>query len=163
MPYVIDGHNLIHAMPGISLDEEHDEVRLVQKLRGFFGRIGKKAEIVFDHGLPGGHSPDLSNSQVKVTFAPAHRMSADAVIKKRVRTNRDPAQLVVVSSDHEVQNAALARKASVMTSQQFVDYMAETLASAAEAARSEDVQLSASEVDEWLHIFGADQDQPKPE
>lgn len=158
MPYVIDGHNLIHVMPGIELDEEHDEVRLVQKLRGFFGRIGKKAEIVFDHGLPGGHSRDLSNSQVKVTFAPAHRLSADAVIMKRIRASRDAAQLVVVSSDREVRDAARAGRARVMTSQEFVAFMEETLADAIEQDRSEDVQLSASEVDAWLHMFGADED-----
>ncbi len=156
MPYLIDGHNLIHALPDIDLEDDHDEVKLVQRLRGFFGRINKKAEVIFDHGLPGGVNADLSNSQVKVAWAAAHHSNADAVIKRRVKKHRDPGQLIVVSSDHEVLNAAATRGARTMTSQQFADFMRETLAAAAEQDRSGDVQLSASEVDEWLRLFGGD-------
>lgn len=157
MPYLIDGHNLISVLPGIELDEEHDEARLVIKLKGFFGRINKKAEVFFDHGLPGGVNPDLSNSQVKVIWA-SHRSNADALITRRVKNSRDPAQLIVVSSDHEVLNAASEHRAQTMTSRDFVLFMQETLASAAEQDRSTDVQLSASEIEEWLQLFGGEAD-----
>lgn len=125
--YIIDGHNLIHALPDIDLEDEHDEIKLVQKLRGFFGRINKKAEVIFDHGLPGGTDRDRSTSQVKVTWASAHHSNADALIRQRIQRHRDPAQLIVVSSDHEVLNAAAARRAKTMTSQEFAQRLNSTM------------------------------------
>ena len=34
MPYIIDGHNLIHYLDDIQLDDPHDEAKLALKLRG---------------------------------------------------------------------------------------------------------------------------------
>lgn len=156
MGYIIDGHNLIHALPGITLDDEHDEVKLVLKLKGFFARIGKKAEVIFDGGLPGGVSQDLSSTQVKVTFASAFHSDADTLIKKRIRDSRDPRQLSIVSSDHAVLNAAAARQANTMTSQEFVAFMDEVWARALEKPANDDVTLSSDDVDYWLNIFSGE-------
>ena len=46
MPFLIDGHNLIGRMPGISLDDPDDEARLVAQLRAFCAR-----EFDQRHGL----------------------------------------------------------------------------------------------------------------
>jgi predicted RNA-binding protein with PIN domain len=158
MTFLIDGHNLINAIPDIDLDDPHDEAKLVEKLKAYCARVRKKAIVVFDHGLPGGQSHDLSTGQIKVIFAAAHRTNADRVIRERVRNARDPGQYTVVSSDHEVQNAAYQRRMTVLTSELFVDKMSEAMAQAVEDERSKDVKLSASEVDEWLRLFGIDED-----
>jgi hypothetical protein len=52
MPYLIDGHNLIHYMDDIRLGDPNDEAELVIKLRGFCARRKKKAVVIFDQGLP---------------------------------------------------------------------------------------------------------------
>ena len=92
-------------------------------------------------------------------FAAAHRTNADRVIRERIR-RANPGQLTVVSSDHEVQNAAYAARMIVLTSQAFADKMIDTMvqAQAPQEEVAPDVKLSKSEVDEWMHLFGQDAD-----
>lgn len=152
MKYVIDGHNLIHALPDIDLEDDNDEVKLVQKLRSFFGRVRKKAEVIFDHGLPGGVNRDLSNSQLKVTWASAHHSNADALIKQRIQRQRDPAQLIVVSSDHDVLNAAARRGVRSMTSQEFAQHLTTTMQQPAAGDDAAEKPEDA-DVEYWLRVF----------
>ena len=56
MPFLIDGHNVIAALPDIELEDPHDEAKLVFKLRAWTGRERRKAIVVFDGGVPGGYS-----------------------------------------------------------------------------------------------------------
>ena len=42
MPVLIDGHNLIAKLPGIHLDDPDDEERLVERLRRYQARTGKR-------------------------------------------------------------------------------------------------------------------------
>ena len=53
MPYLIDGHNLIPCMHGMSLDQLDDEMRLIDILEPYFRKIRKKATIFFDRGSAG--------------------------------------------------------------------------------------------------------------
>ena len=50
MPHLIDGHNVIAALPDIDLEDEHDEAKLVLKLRAWTGRRHRKAIVIFDGG-----------------------------------------------------------------------------------------------------------------
>lgn len=161
MPLFIDGHNLINALPDIDLDDPNDEVLLVEKLRGYCGRTGKKCLVVFDHGLPGGRSRDLSTPQVEVIFAAARRTNADRVLRQRIRNHPSPGEVTVVSSDHEVRNAALARRMRVLTSEAFAGQMISTMA-AAPNDDADDVLLSDDEVDDWLQFFGLAGDVEEP-
>ena len=54
MPYLIDGHNLIPKVPGLSLKAIDDEMQLVEKLQEFCRRRGKQVEVFFDKAPPGG-------------------------------------------------------------------------------------------------------------
>ena len=53
MAYLIDGHNLIAAVPGIHLDEIDDETQLIQVLGGFCRQRKKRVEVFFDNAPPG--------------------------------------------------------------------------------------------------------------
>ena len=44
MPILIDGHNLIGQMPGLSLEDPHDEEMLVTLLRSYRARTGKEVQ-----------------------------------------------------------------------------------------------------------------------
>ena len=149
MPLLIDGHNLIGRLPDIRLDDPDDEAKLVARLRTYSARTGKRMTVVFDHGLPGGHSRGLSGGGVKVVFAAASR-SADGILRERIRRARDPRGLTVVTSDREVQVAAEARGVRVVRSDEF----AAQLSAPPIAPEEKDVQLSAEEVEEWLKVFG---------
>jgi predicted RNA-binding protein with PIN domain len=153
MALLIDGHNLISALPDIDLDDPHDEAKLVEKLKGYCGRTGKSCTVVFDQGIPGGQSRDLSAGPVRVIFAAAYRTSADRVIRERIREARDPGALTVVSSDHEVRAAALQRNMRVLTSEAFADLMHEAMTPEGDD-ETDDVHLSEAEVNDWLRFFG---------
>lgn len=152
MPYLIDGHNLIGTglLPGISLSDEDDEVKLVRLLRRFQPRVRTRITVVFDKGLPGGQSRALSGGGVEVVFASASGQTADAVIKARIRHARHPQGLRVVTDDIEVQAVARQHKARVISSHAFVRELTRPLSKRPER---EHVRLSEEEVEEWLRIF----------
>jgi len=149
MPLLIDGHNLIGRLPDLRLDDPDDEVKLVARLRAYRARTGKRVTVVFDRGLPGGHSQELSGAGVEVVFAAAGH-TADGILRERIRWARDPRGLTVVTSDREVIAAARARGARVMRSEEF----SARLSASGPDQVEQDVHLSPEEVDEWLRVFG---------
>ena len=148
MPLLIDGHNLIGRLPDLGLDDPDDEVKLVARLRTYSARTGKRVTVVFDRGLPGGRSRELSGGGVEVVFASAGH-TADGILRERIRGARDPRGLMVVTSDREVMRAARASGARVMRSGKF----AAKLKTPRAASVEQDVHLSAEEVEEWLTLF----------
>jgi len=153
MSLLIDGHNLIGRgrLPDLRLDDPDDEAKLVARLRTYCARTGKRVTVVFDHGLPGGLSRELSGGGVKVVFASTGR-TADGILRERVRRARDPRGLTVVTSDREVVAAAQARGARVMRSEEFAAQLSTPRGVEVEEKKKEN--LSAEEVEEWLRVFG---------
>ena len=155
MPYLIDGHNLIGQFPGLSLDDPQDEAKLVERLRGFMGRTGKRCTVIFDGGLPGGMSRSLSTPSVQVVFAHGGT-TADAIILERIQNLRDPGSVVVVSADQEIVSAALRRRIYVLSPAVF----ARQINSPAVADEEDpNPHLTPSEVKEWLDLFGVEPDE----
>lgn len=161
MPYIIDGHNLISQLPDIDLADPHDEAKLVLKLRGFAARDRRRIVVIFDEGLPGGESP-LSTYSVKVIFATSKRTNADRIIMERIRDERDVRAWVVVSSDREVLAAAKSHGMRAMPCKEFADLLKTPLREKPEHGEEHDPYLSPKEVEEWLKIFGV-QDDADPE
>jgi len=153
MPFLIDGHNIIAAMESIELDDPNDEAKLVMKLRAWFSHIQRKAVLVFDGGVPGGPSPTLSTADIKVIFAARHHTIADRIIRERLGALPDAANWTVISSDHEVLDAARSTGAKTMTAQEFADMIEHP----PEANKEKPDAISAAEVQSWLQIF------PEPE
>lgn len=148
MPLLIDGHNLIGKLPDLSLEDPEDEEELAQRVRKYCWRHRRRATIVFDAGVPGRQSPGRPGSPVKLVFAPPGS-SADTIIRARLRQARDPAGLLVVSSDRAVQEAARAHGARVVPAEEF----ASRLASHPPAQQPAEYPLSEQEVAEWLEVF----------
>ena len=157
MPYLIDGHNLIAKMPGIDLSDPNDEAKLVIKLKGLVAkRRGRmQCTVIFDCGIPGGYS-SMSTKSVQVIFAAMRHTDADRLLKLHIRRAKDPHNWTVVTSDQAVLDCARTHKMRWMTSGEFVDKLIN--ASPEEDARGEevDIQISATEVDEWLDLFGGE-------
>ncbi len=157
MLFLIDGHNLIQALPDLALDDPDDEAKLVEKLKAYCGRLGKKAVVVFDHGLPGGQSHDLSTGQIKVIFAAAHHTTADRIILERLRKARG-GEYILVSSDRVLRDDASARRIEILTSEMFAAKMAAAFARRQTPRDPEDEKpVSKQEVDYWLRAFQADE------
>lgn len=149
MPFLIDGHNLIAALPDIDLEDPHDEAKLVIKLRAWAGHYRRKAIIVFDGGIPGGYSQALSSGNLEVVFAAHHHTIADRIIIERLRPLRDAVNWTVVSSDIEVLDAARQAGARALTSQEF----ATQLTWAPEKGKEKPDWVSQAEVQSWLQVF----------
>ncbi len=152
MPYLIDGHNLIGTgmLPGISLADEDDEVKLVRLLRRFQARVRTPITVVFDRGIPGGFAAHLSGGGVTVIFAGMTGQSADEVIRARIRKARHPNALRVVTDDMAIQRVARERGCRVIPARTFARELVRPLPRRPER---EDVHLSPEEVEEWLELF----------
>ena len=153
MPYLIDGHNLIGALPDLSLADPDDEAKLVQRLRSFAARTGRNCTVIFDHGLPGGRS-NLSNRAVQVVFA-SMRSSADRVLRERMKKLPQPRAWTVVTSDGEVLAFARRRQMPTLRSAQFADLLQRPHALAPDPGENPEPNSSPEEIEKWLDVFAA--------
>ncbi|MBC8508991.1 MAG: NYN domain-containing protein [Chloroflexi bacterium] len=157
MPYLIDGHNLIPKIPGLSLRSIDDEVQLIQRLQVFHQQTGKKIEVYFDNAPPG-HSRTQRFGTVTAHFI-RHGSTADAAIQARLdKLGRGASTWTVVSSDRQVQAAARAVHARVIKSEDFAaELAAQNIEQFSGIETSAEINISPDEVDEWLRLFGRDE------
>lgn len=156
MPYLIDGHNLIGALPDIAIDDPNDEAKLLILLRGFVARKRTKCTVIFDHGLPGGASR-MSSRSLTVIFASAQHTNADALLKRRISAIRDVKGWTVVSSDRDVADYARRRRLRQLTAQEFARELRSPSAPPIAEDSDEKPAPSQADVDEFMRLFGADE------
>lgn len=167
MHYLIDGHNLISAMPDISLDDPDDEIKLILVLKSWaVARHKRVVTVIFDSGLPGGYQQRLSTSQINVVFAPEGR-TADSLLIHRIKKIPNPPEYTLVSSDRMIQAAAKRRKMLFLTSAEFAEKLVEKEKPTPKPkpTESDEPALSSDEVAQWLELFGPEPEikpEPKP-
>jgi predicted RNA-binding protein with PIN domain len=153
MPYIIDGHNLIPKIPGLSLRSIEDENELIQQLQEYCRLSGKKVEVFFDKAPPG-FSGRLSHGRVTAYFV-REGSSADAAIHRRLQQQEKGARnWTVVSSDREIQHAAKSLGAQTLSSEEFARILSQP-AQAADVEAFADIELSKEEIERWIDEFGA--------
>ncbi|MBN2500297.1 MAG: NYN domain-containing protein [Anaerolineales bacterium] len=152
MPYIIDGHNLIPKIPGLSLEDPDDEVKLVELLTEFCQKTGKRIQVFFDRA-PTGHSRVRNFGSVVARFARSGQTADDAIYRYLQNLEGAAHNWTVISSDRMVKNGARHSRARVIDSEEFARTLLDTLYGETTPA-SDDVNLSADEVDEWLGLFG---------
>lgn len=154
MPYLIDGHNLIPKL-GLQLDDPDDELKLGNVLQDFARVKRQQVEVYFD-GAPAGQAGTRKLGTVKAHFI-RRGQTADSAIRTRLTSmGKSAKNWTIVSSDHEVQNAAKVNQAQFISSEEFVRQLRSALNSTAKN-ESGDAKVSIQEVNEWLHIFGEDE------
>lgn len=150
MPYLIDGHNLIPFVHGISLDQLDDELRLIEVLEAYFRKIRKKAIVFFDRGQPGSE-PEIKRGFVTARFTRAPLIADQAIRNQLRQTGKAAGNFTVVSSDREVSNFAQQKGARAIPSWEF-----------AAAIRQSDKSQGGGKInpeddlDYWLKQFGED-------
>ena len=177
MPLLIDGHNIIGSgvLENISLQDENDEELFVSRLRIWRSNYHSKVTVIFDRGIVGGASRELSGGGVEVIFA-RDPQEADDWIRRRI--HRRPQGLVVVTNDWALRQEAKLYEVETWQAEEFVQRM-ESRRGRSDAAHvdtqsrgtggasglSEDglqddegsesnVNLSEVEVSEWMDLFG---------
>ena len=155
MPYLIDGHNLIPKVPGLSLRDMDDEIALIEHLQAFCRRTGKDVEVYFDNAPPGGMRV-RHFGRVEAHFVRSGKTADDAIAARLQRLGRAARNWTVVSSDRQVQAAARGAQARVLSSDEFALRLTETSETASEPVKRDDVLLNEDEVNEWLNLFGGE-------
>jgi predicted RNA-binding protein with PIN domain len=152
---IFDGYNVIGAggEAGLRLDQEDKEERLIRFLSKYRSRLRKKETflVVFDgnYGVLARGKKKYRQGGVDVEWAVGE--SADSLIVRRVRANRNPRGIEVVTSDREVLREIGHARAKGVPSGEFISRaVRETGAEAPEKPE----HLSPGEVDEWLELFG---------
>jgi hypothetical protein len=154
MPYLIDGHNLIGAMSGISLSDLDDEIALLHILASFAREQRRQLEVYFDRGsLSAPSEPILSG--VRSHFVRPPRTADDAIRSHLKRLNRQASNWTVVSSDRVLHQAASSFGAKIMTSESFAMLISGKSKSSIIEDDSEkpDLTLNAEDVEEWERFF----------
>lgn len=150
MPYLIDGHNLIPKL-GLRLDSVDDEMELVSILQEFARIKRQQVEVYFD-GAPALQAGTRSLGTVRAHFIHLGQTADNAIRDRLNRVGKSARNLIVVSSDHEVQNAARINQAQFITAEEFVKLIRTAITSTPKASTG-DKKLSPGEVDEWLKLF----------
>jgi len=154
MPYIIDGHNLIPKIPGLSLRDPDDEMRLVEQLQRYCAHRNTRVEVYFDRA-EAGRAGRRGFGAVTAIFVRQGR-TADQAIAARVRKlGKQAHNWVVVSSDHEVQQAARWAGARVLTSEAFAAELAAPRRG--NAAAEKPTAPAEDELEEWLRLFGEEE------
>lgn len=164
MPLLIDGHNLIGSgvFEDIRLEDEDDEERLVRRLRVWRSNSATPMTVIFDRGVTGGTSRELTGAGVRVVFA-RNPEEADDLIRRRIRQGQRG--LVVVTNDQALRQEAALYDVETWRADEFVERMQGPAPPAepapdepADAGAVADLRLSDGEVSEWIDLFG-----PPPE
>ena len=155
MPYIVDGHNLIPKIPGLSLQEMDDEQHLLEMLQEFCRRQRKQVEVFFDNAPPGGVRARNLGS-VTARFVRQGTTADDAIRKRLGNLGREARNWTVVSSDQAVQAEARAVHARAMPSEAFARLLVQSLDDTrADQGETSDAAPDPEEVDEWLQLFGS--------
>lgn len=118
MPWIVDGHNLIPKIPGMSLSMLDDEEQLIELLNQFTRVTKKKLLVYFDKAPPG-----MNNVQrfgfVSAYFVREGRSADSAIISKLKQLGKSAKNWTVVSSDREIRSEARSVGATVISSEEF--------------------------------------------
>jgi len=151
--FIIDGYNVIHAIPALKKTLLHDAESARELLIHSISQLTHikkfRCSIIFD-----GTAPDRSPNQS--THAPVHviysfPVSADVKIKQMIEHSRNCSLLTIITSDREILRFAKTHSCQTHTSTYFQNLLSEASDTVTEKS---DVTLSKSQIDEWLRIFG---------
>ena len=118
MTLLIDGHNLIPHISGIDLSALDDEKALIRVLQEYCRLRRKQVEVYFDRAVVGQAGPRRFG-QVMAVFVHEGRTADEAIMDRLNKLGKRARNATVVSSDRQVQQAARAAHASVVSSQAF--------------------------------------------
>ena len=155
MPYLIDGHNLIPRIPGLSLQDMDDEMDLIELLQEFCRENRKQVEVFFDNAPPG-QLKARSYGCVLARFVRQGETADQAIRRKLTHLGKEARNWTVVSSDRQVQAAAKAARASILTAEAFAQHLFSTLDAPSSQKDDINFKLDDQELDEWKDLFGLD-------
>ena len=148
--YLIDGNNLMGKLGPIKRIQQKDKQasreRLVMLVEQYFNSRKGKVFLHFD----GFQNTSLSLSKGKIIYS--EKFKADKKIKEQIESTKNRENLVVISSDHEIQNFARVCSCNVLSSEEF----AKDLTSKKGINEEEERIKAINNIEEFKKLFGAD-------
>jgi predicted RNA-binding protein with PIN domain len=161
MTYLIDGHNLIPHIPGLTLDQLDDEMELVNLLVNFSNKKKSQVEIYFDHGNLNSER-DFQRGHVHAHFVLPPMIADNALLSHLLGIGRAAKNYIVITSDQNVQNRARRVGAAVISSQNFAQLLQNTIDKETQGLSGRKTANGEKEIDEWLKLFNEGKsDSPK--
>lgn len=152
---VIDGHNLIPKVGGISLTDPEDESKLAAMVSEYCRLARVKAELFFD-GAPPGRSASSRQGLVSIHHVRQGTTADDAILQYLRKEGNNARNLLVISSDHRVQTEARGLHAEVISSDQFSMQMRAVFSSPQATRKIKETPPSEEEVEEMLKLMTQD-------
>ena len=147
--YIIDGNNLIGKISELWVLQQKDRqlsrIKLVKYLDQYFANKNVKVSLHLD----GFASDPIPSSKIKINYS--DNKTADNKIKKEIDNSKNPKVLLVVSSDHSVQNYAKVNSCTILSSEDFNKMLKDK-----KSKKSEDDIAKSISNDEIKKIFGVD-------
>ncbi len=152
---IVDGYNLIHAIPELKNKLSHDLEAARNDLLNLLIRYRNKKKVnitvIFD-GRPGSIEDQEMKKGLKVQFSQAPE-KADQVIKRMIDKIEGEKGVMVVSSDREIFDYAKVCGLARIKSGEFA---AQLLPSPAKKNKKKtDAEMSDDELQEWMRLFGS--------
>ena len=153
---VVDGYNLIHAMPELARmvgsDLERARDALVAKLAVYRSQRNVRVTVVFDgRGAAGQQTRPPGGIEVVFSRAP---QSADAKIKNMLAVEKSPTSWTVVTSDNSIVLFARDFGAKTVPSAEFAAKLGNTIPNPGpNRPAPQDTPMTPSEVAEWEEFF----------
>lgn len=157
MRWIIDGHNLIPNIPGISLADVDDEDQLIEWIQIFLKSNHDSIELYFDKAAIG-RPKTRSLGRLTIIHVDSRSIADQAIIQRCQKLGNSAEHVTVVSSDHVIQNNAHSFRAKVMDSRAFVDFVFKKLSNSRKKP-TPSTALSEQEIDEWMNLFRSRPDQ----
>ena len=161
--YYIDGYNVLHAHPDLrslaNADLESAREALTDEVAAFCAATGKRAVLVFDGTGP--HQPERAGDNrgaagLEVIYAPA-RLSADAVIERRIYREAHRMEAIVITDDHGVRDLCRGMGALVMNARNFIATLREAEQDTRRIIHPPPKELDGARVEEHLGTDALDQ------
>ncbi len=157
MPYLIDGHNLIPYIPGLSLKDLDDEIALIKVLQGFASQKKTRVEVYFDQA-PAARAGSRSFGSVKAHFVRQGTSADQAMIDRLSRMEKDAKNWTVVTSDREILVEAKSAHSQTMKSAEFAAQLKSMKSGiSGDADKGNSPEISDGEVDYWLDQFNGNE------
>ncbi len=178
---LIDGYNLVPPIPDprspqSSWLEKQRNSLLRDLARHLEPKIRKRTCIVFDaNNAPPGRPEEFAYQGMLIRFAVDY-LSADELIQELIQIHHAPKQLMVVSSDHQIQIVAQRRGAAFCDGDPWLDDLTDGRVRLSDGYQRKQAQKrsenggagqgghrkpgisDAEEVDQWMREFGFDDD-----
>lgn len=155
MQYLIDGHNLIPKVPGLSLADPDDEEMLMARLSDW-SRLSRHKVTVFFDRAPQGKAGTRHVSGLSAVFVPEGKTADSAIMNALARLKNAARNVTVVSSDRMVQAAARAAHAKVLKSESFAAVLINN--SSTSEAQTPSSAMTSDEIAEWEALFSSKRD-----